>query len=309
MTKYLVSFCNGGYPRLAVVGAEGVEQNVDLALPADAGTVTGLTGFAFHQSRCIAGVQSPHAMLAFLDRTFRVEQVHGLDEVSDLHGVASLGDKILVVSTGTNQVMAFQPETRRLKAVWSSADSLGNSLHLNDIAVQDGSILCSRFGTRLPHAMRSGAVFDLVGGRTLVDHVREPHSVAAHGGDVFVLESATGDLLRLREGFAPRRLCGIQGYARGLAVTDTHFVIGKSGYRANARHRLGDSRPLPFTTAGDDAAAGESGIYFIDRATMTHTFVATTSLGHEIYQITAIPGAFLASPEPPPDFVEFRLED
>jgi hypothetical protein len=291
--KYLVSFCNGGRARLAVIGDGGFEREIDLELPLADHHAVGLTGITFHGPYCVVGVQSTPAALLMLDRSFRVAALHTLEDVSDLHGIASVGDEIVLVSSGTNQVMAFAPGSGGLRIVWANADSLSGDLHLNDVAVRGDAVFCSGFGVRGPDAMRDGDVFDAASGDRLVVHLREPHSVAVAEDALYVLESATGDLLRLRRGFAPRRICGIQGYARGLAVSDTHFAIGKSGYRAISRQHLGDWRlaPLTHSTAAADALR-ESGVYIVDRATLRSRFVDTTSAGSEIYQVALLPPEF-----------------
>jgi hypothetical protein len=87
---------------------------------------------------------------------------------------------------------------------------------------------------------------------------------------------------------------GISGYARGLWITPKHFIVGKSGYRGDSRHRLGDSRPIPFVQS---AAASDtqktSGIFIIDRASLSARFIDTTAIGLEIYQIIELPEGFL----------------
>jgi hypothetical protein len=300
VAKYLASFCNNARARLALVSDLGIERSIDLDLSMLGRDVNGLIGVTFHQSHCVVGVQCFPSAMVVLDRAFRVRKWYDLEDVNDLHGIASFGGEIIAVSSGTNQVMAFDPRTRTLRVIWASSESLSDTLHLNDVTVRDKAVFCSRFGARGAQAARNGDVFDVITGERAVSHLREPHSVFADGNDLFVLESATGDLLRSRPGIAPRRICGIQGYPRGLAINSEHYVIGKSGYRHVSRHRLGDSRQAPLThSAAAEAALLESGIYFVDRATLAARFIDTTSLGHEIYQILELPRDFVVEATPP----------
>jgi hypothetical protein len=277
-----------------VVNEEGIERTADINVSAVADPAIGVTGITFHQSRCVVAIQSHTSKLVVLDQGLNVETIYQLDDVGDIHGIASYGDEIILASTGTNQIMAFDLRTRAVRVVWAGADSLTNTLHLNDLAVLNERIFCSQFGLRVAHAMRSGAIFEAHTGEPVVTHLREPHSIVATEEAIFILESASGDLIRIRDRLAPVRVLGIAGYARGLAISGTHYAIGKSGYRSNPRHRLGASRLAALTHSATIADAMQvSGVFVVDRSTHAFKFIDTTAIGPEIYQIMALPADFL----------------
>jgi hypothetical protein len=101
-----------------------------------------------------------------------------------------------------------------------------------------------------------------------------------------------------REGFAPQRILGVVGYPRGLAINATHFAIGKSGFRAESRNRLGDDRLTPI--ANNDAVGEElrrSGVFLVSRTTYQTHFIDMSTIAAEIYQVLEIPADFPTEPE------------
>jgi hypothetical protein len=295
--KYLVTFCNAGSPKFCIISEKGIEKTIDLRQKQLGIAVGGgITGAAFHQSQLFLGLQTSEGLLLVLGRDFEAIKAFQVTECKDIHGMRSLGDKLLLISTGSDQVLSFDPANDEIAAFWSDSPSLSDMTHLNDITGAGDKIYCSRFGIRRPNSMRNGEVVEITSGDIISAGLREPHSITAFGQELFVLESPTGDLLRLRKGFAPQRVLGIVGYARGLAVNETHFAIGKSGYRMNSRMGVGDARVAPF--AASDAASqylASSGVFIIERAKLSRTFIDTTEIGTEIYQVTELPEEFAAA--------------
>jgi hypothetical protein len=257
-----------------------------------------------HQSHLVVAVHSSPCLLAFLGKHLAVEKVIKLPQAKDIHGLASNGNEILVVSAGTNQIISVNPENGSVRALWFHGDSLSDTIHLNDISISDGKIYSSRFGLRHPNQMRSGGIVEIMDNKSLSEHLREPHSVLVYENDIYVLESGTGDLLKFVPGFEPQRILGVLGYARGLAINATHLAIGKSGYRKESRHGVGDGRMPPLATS---EAAEEwlrlSGVFIFDRSTQKANFIDTTTIGAEIYQIVQLPDEFVTAPEPPAEAV------
>jgi hypothetical protein len=289
--RYLVSFCNANEIRLAVVTRAGIERDLkiaDSAIPAGAG-VTGIAAFG---DRIYLALQNTSAILV-LDRDFNLVNIRMVPELVDLHGIAADGERVIVVSTGTNQVCALPPDLKgNLDVIWHG-DVLNNTLHANCVHIAGGATFLSMFGARRPGQMRNGEVIDLGTGQTVLSGLREPHSPFWRDGNLYVLESATGDLLRSSPGFAPRRMMGIVGYARGLAVDDDGFVVGKSGYRDLSRSLLGDWRLPPLLDPVSEInPLGHSGVYFQshDRSAAP-AFVDTTAIHLEVFDIVALPDA------------------
>jgi hypothetical protein len=295
--RWLVSFCNTRAKLvLATVGPEGIDRVVEIADSEKILKGVGITGICHDGEGILTAIQARTGTIAILDRELAVRSVVLLDELLDLHGITAVGSRIVAVSTGTNQVVSFDrlgaPEPR---VVWQDSGACCDRHHLNDIYLcPDGRLLLCRFGELVPGRMRCGSVVVVETDEVLVDGLREPHSPCWWDGTLYVLESATGDLLSIRPGFPPRRVLGILGYARGLAVDDDWIVIGCSGYRDLSRSHLGGLRLPPIIGHADGAnLLTRSGICFYERRSGTAHWVDTTTLGLEIYQIISYrPPAF-----------------
>jgi len=64
------------------------------------------------------------------------------------------------------------------------------------------------------------------------------HSLACHDGELFWLSSGTGEIR------SSRGLCAAisrEGYARGFAVTDDHFIVAVSQFLSRQERTAGDS--------------------------------------------------------------------
>lgn len=296
MRRYLVSFCNNDRRlRIAVVTRLGIERVIDLG----GGLFTftfdplGITGICLHGDRLLVALQSREMSgILILDSDYIVQQDVKLPNLYDLHGICAYGSEIAAVSTGTNRIAALDAADFAFRRVlWKDDGELRDRDHLNDVHVTpEGVLIVSRFCAQRPDSLRSGAVFEVESGRTILDGLREPHSPVWWDGSVYVLESGTGNLLRARPGHTPERVAGILGYARGLAIDEEGFAVGLSGYRDLSRSRLGDNRLAPLTLPSPDPGLlRRSGVYFIPHGGERVDFVDTTSCGLEIYQILPVP--------------------
>ena len=289
-SRYLVSFCNNDERlRLAIVTPQGIERVVDLGsnlLPLPA---LGLTGICVDGERIFVALQAYEpAILLMLDREYELRAEIRVENAADLHGVLAIGSELMIVSTGTSQLLSVdRADPGESRVVWTEGDAGHDRDHLNDLHLTpDRRLLLSRFGQQQPGRMRSGAIVEVRTGTILLDGLREPHSPYWWDSQVYVLESATGDLIRARPGGAPERVAGIVGYARGLALDEHYIAIGKSGYREISRGRLGDDRSAPLVPEGADSSLLRcSGVYFIAQDGGAVSWVDTTSCGTEIYQI------------------------
>jgi len=91
-----------------------------------------------------------------------------------------------------------------------------------------------------------------------------PHSPRLHGGELWVLNSGTGELGRIDRAagrFEPVAFC--PGYARGLGFLGGHAVVGLSLAREN-RTFAGLALDAALTARGAEARCG---LIFIDLAT------------------------------------------
>src|SRR5690349_19657389 len=104
---YLVSFCNNEAKLcLAIVSPRGIQRKVELDLEGVSLQGGGLTGICIDGDRILVGLQSRPPAVLMLDREYKLMSVLTLDGAADVHGIAILGSEIMIVSTGTNQVLA-----------------------------------------------------------------------------------------------------------------------------------------------------------------------------------------------------------
>ena len=288
MNRYLVSFCNAGEIRLAILTRAGIERDITIQDPSIA-EHSGVTGIAISGDRIFLALNSIPSAIMVLDRDLKVVDIRVVPELFDLHGVACDGNRVIVVSTGTNQVCALPMDLKgNLDVIWHG-DVLNDTIHINSVQIAGGTTFLSLFGPRRPGQMRHGEVIDLTTGLPLLSGLREPHSPVWWNDSLYILESATGDLLQARKGFAPRRLAGMIGYARGLAVDEEGLVFGKSGYRDLSKSLLGDWRSPPFLDPSpQDHPLGHSGVYFLSHDRSPPIFVDTSAIGLEIYDVVGM---------------------
>lgn len=282
--RLLVTLCNNQQrPILLAIGDAGVEHMVTKDNFGNL-HVGGATGIAKTDGAYTISLQTDPACIAVIDEHFQLVKVVELPMATDLHGIARFEDGFLVASTGTNQVIRLNKDLERASPFWSPSESLVDIDHINDVSTSEGAVLACMFGPRRPDNMRAGKVVDLLKNTVVASGIREPHSVCLFDKSTFVLESIAGDLVEFKKGFYPRRICGICGYARGLLIEHATIVIGRSGYRSNARGTVGDRRPRPFDVMGNPNA-NQCGIFIIDREGWQSKFIDLTPYGSEIYQI------------------------
>ena len=167
--------------------------------------------------------------------------------------------------------------------------------HLNGMAIQDG---VPRYATAVSRSdaadgwrdrrQDGGVVIDVESGEIVVSGLSMPHSPRLHEGRLWLLNSGTGELgfVDLEAGrFEPVAFC--PGYARGLAFTGNHAVIGLSLAREN---RTFSGLALDDALKARDVEA-RCGLAVVDLATGDMTgWVRITGIVRELYDVAALPG-------------------
>lgn len=166
---------------------------------------------------CIANADfSTH--LTVLDReSLRVVHVQPLPEVVDGHSVVRYGDELIVVSTGTDEILGYQlqgPEVGHPRLVWTPTGSGTDTHHINSLAVANGELLCSAFGPKDDESWataRNGYIRNVTASTVVLDGLRQPHSATWHNDQLFVCNSLEGSVNTIDDVVAY-----LYGYARGL---------------------------------------------------------------------------------------------
>jgi uncharacterized protein (TIGR03032 family) len=133
-----------------------------------------------------------------------------------------------------------------------------------------------------------GVVIDVASGAIVADHLSMPHSPRLHDGQLWLLESGTGQFGRIDPAtgsFDPVAFC--PGYARGLSFTGVHAVIGLSRPR---RNRTFQDLPLDDALARHGAEA-RTGLIVVDTRTGTaRDWVRIEGIVEELYDVAFLPG-------------------
>jgi Flp pilus assembly protein TadD len=259
--QFLVSFCNVGHldSRFSlgrfICDDDGIRQigYVDLAtVIRDGALFDGITGLCWSGSTIYAGLQGrPCKLLAFTAQ--RAPRLIPLRLVNRIHSIVALPDgRLLIVSTGNDSIIAFDPKTETEELYAQLGDGQQNVLHMNGVTVHEGRIIVSMFGPRSEGLIRSGEVRDLTSGTTLISGLRSPHSVLSHGGMVHVLESETGLLFCRDPDAGSEAVDQFVGYARGLQMDKNLTLVGRSVFRIHSasfgrkrKHPLGMDQNRP----------------------------------------------------------------
>lgn len=210
------------------------------------------------------------------------------------HDVAYGRDRLWVVNTRFSCLARLSDEYS-FEPVWRPpfvTDLVPEDrCHLNGLAMQDGEpkYVTALGKTDTPGGWRQdkatgGVILDVPSGETVVDGLCMPHSPRWHGGQLWVLNSGTGELLLVDVKTGRKAVvCALPGYLRGLAFVGPFALIGMSHVRE--RHIFGG---LPIQERYE---ALECGVAVVDLRTGTHvgTFEFTSGCT-ELYDVQFLPG-------------------
>lgn len=262
--QFLVSFCNIGTSdsRFSlgqfICDDDGIREigYIDLGgIIHDGAFFGGVTGLCLSGGILYAGLQGRPSGLLILTPQ-QAPRLVRLRLVTRIHSLAALPDgRLLIVSTGSDSLVTFDPRTDTEVLHTRLAEGEQNSLHVNGLALHEGRIIVSMLGTQADGWMRSGEVRDLTRGTTLMTGLRAPHSVLSHDGMVYVLESRTGLLLCGDPAGMGETTEQFVGYARGLQMTQGVTLVGRSAFRIHSAS-FGRKRryPLGLDREGPEAA-------------------------------------------------------
>ena len=151
-----------------------------------------------------------------------------LFEIRNGHSICVAGDIVLVVSTGTDEVVAYQwgPHEFTFQGiVWTPSDAKKDTHHINSITYLDSqNILVTAFGPKKADLWQSasdGYVCNIKSGNLLKTGINQPHSLCPSGRTLYYCESANQGLVALDGG----SLCDADGYTRGLCFLNQNRAI------------------------------------------------------------------------------------
>jgi uncharacterized protein (TIGR03032 family) len=183
------------------------------------------------------------------------------------HEIAWVGEELWIVNTFFSCLCTVDPDysfVPRWHPPFLPAPAPGDHCHLNGLAVEDGKArwVTALGETTAPQGWRptkadGGVLIDVESGMVISRGLSMPHSPRSHLGQVWVLESGTGQLQTVDPSTGSRTTAAeLPGFARGLAFCGPYAFVGLSKIRESSA--FGD---LPITAKGIDL---ECGIWVID---------------------------------------------
>jgi uncharacterized protein (TIGR03032 family) len=218
----------------------------------------------------------------------------------DAHDIAITADGDAVFVNTRFNCLATVSLTHSFRALWRppfiSKLAAEDRCHLNGLAVADGKAKYASCVSRSDtfdgwrdHREGGGLVVDIDTGEIVCEGLSMPHSPRMHAGNLWVLNSGTGELGKVNlssRKFEP--LCFCPGYLRGLAFAGDHFaLVGLSKPRDN---KTFSGLPLDHALSQRDIAP-RCGIYVIDLRTgdVVHS-LNIEGIVTELYDVALIPG-------------------
>jgi acetolactate synthase-1/2/3 large subunit len=160
-----------------------------------------------------------------------------VDELCDAHYLAWNGTHLVVTSTGTNSI-AWLDLAGNIVRQWR-APGEDDSWHLNDLCLLDGRVYASAFGKGTHYrdykdnlSNAAGFVFDCDSGQVAVSGLCTPHSPRSFDGAWTICESVRHAVVQIEmESGLKRREAKLNGFTRGMAVTEDYVIVGESAQR------------------------------------------------------------------------------
>ena len=166
-----------------------------------------------------------------------VRAYHRVDGLADPHDILWDGQRFIVVSSSTNSVVWISPSGEIVRRWQAPGD--GDARHLNCLLIKDGRLLVCAFGRFTRHSQwtedpssPSGIVFDLETDENVLTGLSHPHQARLLDGAWAVCNSMTRELLRID--LSTRSVVArlqLDGYTRGIAVSDDLLFVGESAPR------------------------------------------------------------------------------
>lgn len=187
--------------------------------------------------RCLRKFASTEGGEILIYDSLGVKRYLRADELSDVHFLVWHEGNLVLANTGRNEIVWLTPGgevARRWRAPGEN-----DSWHLNDICVKNGRLLACAFGRyRRSREYKErmlagdGIIFDVETGRDLLTGLCMPHSPRFFDNAWAVCNSKLAEVLQMEEGSGVViRKLKLDGFTRGLAVTDDLILVGESDNR------------------------------------------------------------------------------
>lgn len=189
------------------------------------------TGLAVTADQCVRALQADGARAVSVYKDGTYARIKLADRELDLHDVLIDGSTIYAACTHLNAVIAYDQDWRELER-WTYPGE-EDSVHLNCLCLFQGRLLVAMFGDFDVHrgykgqTSGRGLVRDVRSGEIVIDGLSQPHTMVACGDELLLCNSEASEL-RVYRNWQCVRSMPVGGYARGLAVGESHYFVGVS---------------------------------------------------------------------------------
>jgi uncharacterized protein (TIGR03032 family) len=232
------------------------------------------------------------------DAVYTPRESHVTGEL-DVHDIAVDADgRALFSNTLFNCVATLDPH-HSFRPVWRprwiSKLLPEDRCHLNGLALREGKL---RYVTAVSRSdvtdgwrdkrRGGGVVVDVESNEVICDGLSMPHSPRWHAGSLYLIDSGSGYFGRVDlEKGRFERLVFCPGFARGLAFSGNHAVIGLSDRREN---RTFQDLELEENLRAHDAET-RAGLLIVDLRTLaTPHWLRLAGVVRELYDVGVLPG-------------------
>jgi len=294
----LVSFCNTrmpGQPLLGVLDPRGGQFRA-LRVPTELLGCAGVTGIVATDDFVFASLQTPRGAasaksfgLAVFGRDdFDLRGYHPFEQALDSHSMCVQNDKLFVVSTGTDELLAFRldgPNIGEPRVVWrpDPTEPLADVLHLNAVCDWKGEIFVAGFGRKTGPFWSSateGFIFNVSTGQPIASGINQPHSLAVLDNSIVYCGSRDMGVSVL----CSTTVWSLPGYTRGLCVDDAHIFVGSSAGR-----RRSTSTGIIENPSEPGEAEGRCAVTQLSRTDLTvKREFDLSAYGDEIYDLVPV---------------------
>lgn len=262
--------------------------------------IYGAMGICRHRARYFVVFQArregkPISCIGELDAQLRLTRLAALRRVKDGHSIVAHGDSLLVVSSGTNQVIRIvwpqgaEPKESIFFEIAPGADTL----HMNALQAYRGKLYLSMFGPRGDGLWRDasdGRVIRLDDQAVVASGLYHPHALFVDDDALLCVSSMTNRIYRVdadadaREDTRsePAALPPLDGYLRGVAADDKCIFVGTSTGRTRSR-ATGEQVDAPAFAKGI-----ECGVHVLDKSTQQARWLDLSPFASEIYDLLVI---------------------
>ena len=211
----------------------------------------------------------------------------------DVHSVAAGGHRLLVTSTGTDEVLELALDDHgRIedeRVIWrpNPGSERADRHHVNDVVIDDGRILVSGFGPRPTPGSgwedaTAGFVRALPSGDLVMGPVYHPHSICRLSPDELALCESPHRRVITSTG---RRSGLLPGYSRGLCLAGGSLFAGTSRQRRPSE----EAAILDYTPSHGPNDPGVCAISRLDTGTLrVQEVIPLDPHGREVYDIVVL---------------------